>query len=328
MRTIAAEVRDLRRAGEAVAIARVIEIEGFGSRRAGEALAIHASGLIGGILSGTADDQLRDVARELRGATALRVDIADPAAVDAGLACGGTAVVLVQDAALIPDQLWTEIIERRPVAVATDLATGRSMAVFDGQAVGTLDDRARDAVAVGLAVEQMTKGRSGTRVDDGIVVEAVLPIPHLLVLGVAELAHALRRQGALLGWTVDVSDERIAGVTGAAVDEAERAGRQDAVVVLSHDLEASTAVLAAGLRSGCYVGALGSRGTQAKRAEILTSAHGLSAEAIAQVHGPVGLDIGARSPEETAIAIFAEIVAHRSGRSAAPLRGSAGPING
>ena len=328
MRTIAAGVRDLLQAGETVSIARVIEMEGFGSRRAGEALAIHGTGLIGAILGGTADDRLRDVARELRGATALRVEIADPAAVDAGLACGGTAVVLVQDAALIPDQLWTEIIERRPVAVATDLATGRSLAVVGGQAVGTLGDRARDGVAVGLAVEQMTKGRSGAVVDDQIVVEAVLPVPHLQVLGIAELAHALRRQGVLLGWTVDVYDERIAGVTETAVVEAERAGRQDAVVVLSHDLDASTAVLAAGLRSGCYVGALGSRGTQAKRAELLGIAHGVTTDVLAQVHGPVGLDIGARSPEETAMAIFAEIVAHRSGRSAASLRGSAGPING
>ena len=88
-------------------------------------------------------------------------------------------------------------------------------------------------------------------------------------------------------------------------------------------------MLAAALTGRCgYAGALGSRHTQGARADHLGTSLGLADDVVAQVHGPVGLDLGSRTPPETALAIFAEIIAHRSGRAATSLRGSAGPING
>ena len=334
MREIAEQLQQWVRAGETVRVARVIEMEGFGSRRAGEARGVTATNAVGRILGGVADQAIAAAALGLTGgAKVISVDIGDPVAVEAGLACGGAARLLIQDAAAIPDSAWTAITERRAVAVATAVDTGASIAITgaggtDPRLDGSLGDASRDAVAVATAAELLTKGRSATVTTEGIVIESIIPIPQLLVLGLAELADALQRQGRLLGWSVDVLDERSAGVTDAAVAATKRAGAQDAVVVLSHDLEASCAVLAAGLEAGCYVGALGSRGTQAKRAEVLAGSHRLSPESIANVHGPVGLDIGARSPEETSVAIFAEIIAHRSGRTPGSLRASSGPING
>ena len=329
MRNIASKVQQWLAAGESVAIARIVEIEGFGSRRGGEAFALNGANSAGQLLGGTADVVLRDAAANLdHGAIVVRVEIGDPVAVEAGLACGGAAVVLVQDAHSVPPPFWTAIGNRRPAALATVIASGASLAIVDGATVGSLANPGLEALAVGRGAEMLVKGRSGSQVHEGLLIEVIVPIPHLLVLGTAELAGALRRQGELLGWTVAVHDERVAGVTETAISLAEASGPQDAIVALSHDLAASCAVLAAGLRSGAYVGALGSRGTQTKRAEVLASVHGLSESAIAVVHGPVGLDLGARSPEETALAIFAEVLSHRSGRSAASLRAGAGPING
>ena len=329
-----------------VAIARVVSMRGFGSRRAGEALVLVDGALAAGtLLGGTATASIVEAARasldDGTGAMLIEVSIGDPEAVAAGLACGGSAKVFVQDARKIPHTVWESVAARRPVAVVTSLAdpTGHSLAVgfgaFDGGrsaepiVAGTLGDPGLDAFAVHRAAEAIRLRKEGPHiVENGpLLIEALIPVPHLVVLGIADLAGALRRQGELLGWTVEVADEREPGVTESVVASLGRIGPHDAVVVLSHDIPASCAVLAEGLRTGCYVGALGSRHTQSARAEHL-AAQGVPDTDRARIHGPVGLDIGSRSPQETAVAIVAEILADRSGRTAGSLRLSAGPING
>jgi xanthine dehydrogenase accessory factor len=160
--------------------------------------------------------------------------------------------------------------------------------------------------------------------------EVVSPLPHLGVIGVSALATAITCQAGLLGWTTTVVDER--GETGLAdcLALAGALGTADALVVLSHDLEASCGALHVAAEQSLgnpYLGALGSRHTQAARAQRLVEVHGWSAEAVATIHGPVGLDLGSRTPEETALAIVAEIVAHQRNRSAKSLRFSEGPIS-
>jgi xanthine dehydrogenase accessory factor len=145
----------------------------------------------------------------------------------------------------------------------------------------------------------------------------------LIVVGEGQLADALAAQGALLGWSTLI--ESVWSETTA--ERVRSLGHSDAVVVLSHDHAVDTPALAAALATDCYVGALGSRHTQSGRRERLR-ALGLSDDALDRIHGPVGLDLGARTPEETAVAVAGEILAHRSGRSAANLRSTSGPING
>jgi xanthine dehydrogenase accessory factor len=127
--------------------------------------------------------------------------------------------------------------------------------------------------------------------------------------------------GRSLGWLVDVVDG------GDAIEAARRLGPADALVVTTHDPVLGPDVLGAALGSRAFfVGALGSRGTQARRAERLTEM-GFGSDDLARVHGPVGLDLGARSPAETALSICAEVLAVRSGRAIASLRDRPGPIN-
>lgn len=319
--------------GREVALARVMSMEGFGGRRAGEAWAVAAGAPpVGAVAMGAADAVVAEAADRLfaddsLGALMVTVPVGDAEAVAAGLACGGVAHVVVQRASLVPPSLWQLVSERVPVVLATSSVTGASVLVdATGVLDGSLGSAELDAAVSASGVAMLTRGRVLSEVVGAVFVEAVMPQPHLVVLGEAELAKALVAQGRLLGWTVEVFAE---AQTDRALTLVGGFGPLDATVVLSHDIAASSAVLAAALRGGCgYAGALGSRHTQAARAEHLRSVLGVSDVLVAEVHGPVGLDLGPRSPAETALAIFAEIIAHRSGRSATSLRSGSGPING
>ena len=334
MRDVAEAVSGWLAGGLPVALARVMSMEGFGGRRAGESWAC-TPGLapVGEVAMGAADADVRTAADRLLaddsiGALSISVPVGDDEAVRAGLACGGVAAVLVQRASLIPASVWQAVADRVPVVVATSVRDGAVLAVSaGGDVVGSVGSAVLDASVTEAAVTMLTRGRVQAQVvDDAVFVELTGPRPHLVVLGEAELAQALVAQGALLGWDVTVASEAQTAEVVAAV---EAMGPLDAAVVLSHDIAASCSVLAAALRGRCgYAGALGSRHTQAARAEHLRSVLALSSELVAEVHGPVGLDLGSRTPAETALAIYAEILASRSGRAAAPLRAGGGPING
>jgi len=127
----------------------------------------------------------------------------------------------------------------------------------------------------------------------------------------------------LMGWPAS-----IVTVQGEALDAVGALAEGDVVVVVDHDHDLATPVLVAALRGApAYVGGLGSRHTQAERRARLEAA-GLDAPTLARYHGPTGLDLGARSPAETAVSIVAEVLALRSGRPAAPLAQTAGRIGG
>ena len=373
MRDVAPNVTEWLAGGRAVAIARVVGMDGFGGRRAGEVLAVAGPrsevgefgegtppSLAGGpnsaatppkspanderrtgsLLSGAADAALADsIANVLGGTTATLVDVpvGDAEAVTAGLACGGKARVLVQSAGALPQLLWDAIAARMPAVLATAVAgpsVGASVVVrSDGVLAGSVGDAAVDAVVVAAASVLLDRGRSPQQTIDTdagpVLLEAVRPVPRALVLGHAELSHAIAEQGSLLGWHTGVIDERDSAQAAAAVADAALLGPVDALIVLSHDIAISAATLHAALTGRCgYVGALGSRHTQSARAQQLRTVHACGDDVMARIHGPIGLDIGARTPEETALAIFAEVIANRGGRTAGSLRSGSGPING
>jgi xanthine dehydrogenase accessory factor len=155
-----------------------------------------------------------------------------------------------------------------------------------------------------------------------LLLDLWVPLPSVLVAGVGAIGDALTAQAALLGWTVrhvtDVDDAKaaVAGFSDA-----------DVLVLLDHD-PAFDAVLIDGLRRGRgFFGALGSRHTQAARRERLLAA-GLTADHLAALHGPVGLDLGARTPAETAVSIVAQVIALRAARSGTALAVGQGRISG
>jgi xanthine dehydrogenase accessory factor len=171
---------------------------------------------------------------------------------------------------------------------------------------------------------------------------AGVPPRRLLIVGAVELAGALASLAVVQGWRAFVVDPRPGRAEPGAFPEAERILRArptdafaqvggldpaTAVAVLTHDPEVDDEALAVALRSPAgYVGALGSRRTQAARRERLL-AHGLTPAELDRLAGPIGLDLGATTPPETALSILAEIVATRHGRTGGRLRDAAGPIH-
>lgn len=339
MREIALSVSGWLSEGLGVVIARVFAVEGFGSRRAGEALAVCGAERSGELLgaSGAAaiDEAVASVLASGK-AVVRSMSIGDQDAVDAGLTCGGTAHVIVQPAGSMPASVWMSIACRVPVVLATVVdgdELGASLAVcLDGSSDGSVGEPVADEAVRAAAADMLSHGRVAAQIVDATVgrvyLESVLPVPAAYVVGAGTLAEAIAAQALLLGWTTTVVDER--KVDGWDVVEGAKAlGPVDALIVLSHDIEVSAAALYAALTGACgYVGALGSRKTQAARAAQLRSAFDADDSLIGRIHGPIGLDLGSRSPEETALAIFAEVLGARSGRTAGSLRAGTGPING
>lgn len=178
-----------------------------------------------------------------------------------------------------------------------------------------------------------------------VFVECFVPPPRMLVFGAVDFSAALVRVAKVLGYRVTVCDARAVFATRPRFPDAdevvvdwpqrllERVGpsltSRDAVCVLTHDARFDVPALQAALRTRVgYVGAMGSRRTHADRVQRLAEA-GVDDAALARLHSPIGLDLGAATPEETAVSICAEIIAHRSGRTdPRPLALTDGPIHG
>ena len=208
---------------------------------------------------------------------------------------------------------------KRPAALVTDLSDGAQALMVDGKIKGDLDltDAMLDGVRKALARDE-----SSTIVADDrkIFIHVFTPPKRLVVVGAVHIAQALAPMAALAGYAVTIIDPRsvfamdwrFPGVTLThdwpdEALEALRPDRRTAVITLTHDPKLDDPALKLALKSDAfYIGALGSTRTNAKRLERL-GADGISEVELARIHGPVGLDIGAISPAEIAIAILAEM---------------------
>jgi xanthine dehydrogenase accessory factor len=322
---------EMARRGQTGRLLRAVAFEGIGGRRYGEALVItDDGGRHGSLLGGLAE---RELAAGLSQSGLFELEVGDKEAVSAGLACGGRISVLVSALEEIPAGTWEALEEGGFLAIVTRPGEKGPLVVVDDPSnrsrrqLGSLGDPQADAEGVELAREALRRGHQGAEVlgqgDRGFVVEVLAPVPRLVVLGAGELGEALCAQARLLGWEAsshEGPDEALTAVLGGL-----RAS--DALVVLTHDHDEATPVLLRALPSRCFVGALGSRHTQAERRRRLEDA-GLEPAAIERLRGPVGLDLGSRTPEETALSITAEILAWKNGREPRPLSSTSGPING
>ena len=218
---------------------------------------------------------------------------------------------------------------------------------------GSLGDPDLDRVALRDALGELEAGRSGIRhygphgengqLDVSVFIESFAPPPTMLIFGAVDFTAALVRVAKVLGYRVTVCDARPAFATARRFPLADeivvdwphrlldevgpRLGAADAVCVLTHDHKFDVPALMAcfGTDVG-YIGAMGSRRTTEDRAARLREA-GADESMLARLHAPIGLDLGARTPEETAVAICAEIIAARAGRGATSLSQSTGPIH-
>ncbi|HKY13379.1 MAG TPA: XdhC/CoxI family protein [Microthrixaceae bacterium] len=255
------------------------------------------------------------------------------------------------------EQFRDAVRAHRPVALVTVVEgphTGAKQLVFgDGEVRGSLGDPDLDRVAVRDAAGELAAGRSGVRHygphgeagEDAVwvFVEAFAPPPRMVVVGAVDFTAALVRVAKILGYHVTVCDARevfatkrrfpladeiVVGWPDRLVTEiGPTLGPADAVCVLTHDHKFDVPTIVAALRTDVgYLGAMGSRRTSAERDDLLR-AEGVTEADLARVMAPIGLDVGARTPEETAISICAEIIALRTGRRPASLRDTDGPIH-
>jgi xanthine dehydrogenase accessory factor len=326
------QAADWLEAGRRVALATVLSTWGSAPRPAGSLLAVDEGGAFTGSVSGgCVEGAVVEVARELlRGGAPrlLQFGVTDEKAWSVGLACGGRIEVRVEPACgplLRP--LLADLAARRPVVLATPLAAGAAFLIhpLDGAPVGE-PGAEPGAGALRLAArEAAARDRSGRW--DGpagpVFLRVFNPPVRLVLVGAVHIAQALAPMARLAGCDVVVVDprrgfataERLPGVTlldgWPDVALARLApDRRTAVVALTHDPKLDDPALAAALGSEAfYVGALGSRKSHAARCQRLAEA-GFGPAAVARVRGPVGLDIGAESPGEIAVAILAELVAH------------------
>ncbi len=245
----------------------------------------------------------------------------------------------------------------RPVGLATvvdGVGVGAKVLVQPNRpAIGSLGNPELDRVVGRDALGELDAGRSGMRYYGpqgqageeavAVFIESFAPPPRLLIFGAVDVAAALGRQGKLLGYHVTVCDarevfatpERFPMVDEVVVDWPHRLlqrvgdqlGPADAVCVLTHDVKFDVPALLAALDTDVgYIGAMGSRRTHADRVARLRD-EGAAGADLARIMAPIGLDLGGRTPEETAVSIAAEIIAGRTGRRVPSLRDGDGPIH-
>lgn len=231
---------------------------------------------------------------------------------------------------------------------------GAKLLVGPGRApLGTLGNEELDRVAGRDALAELEVGRTGIRHygERGEQRESVVTVfaesyakpPSMLIFGAVDFTAALARVAKVLGYTVIVADARPVFATKARfpmADEIKVAwpddvfdevgaelGPLDAVCILTHDNKFDVPAVVRSLETRVgYIGVMGSRKTHDSRTTRLREA-GVDDAGLARLHSPLGLDIGGRTPEETAISITAEIIANRSGRSVPSLRNGDGSIH-
>jgi xanthine dehydrogenase accessory factor len=314
MREIADELRQWRAAGDAVAIATVVETWGSSPRPLGSKMLASNSGrMAGSVSNGCIEGDVFQAAQEVLASGRPRLveyGVADDVAFEVGLACGGHIEVMIQPAGEIHDRALDLLAAERPFVLRTDLQSGAS----------ELQEKAPDFELARREGETFWEpyGRPSD----------------MVIVGAIHIAIPLHRMAKLMGYRVTIVDARGQFATRERFPEADRilvqwpdealAGltvdRSTAVVILTHDPKFDMPALRSVLRTGAgYVGAIGSRKTNQNRFEALRK-EGFDDAQLERVHGPIGLDLGARGAEETALGIMAEVTAVRYGGSVMPMR--------
>lgn len=367
MRELLADLERWRRHGKRAVLARVVATEGSGPRDPGAAMAVDEDGEVigsvsGGCVEGAVVTEALDVL-EQGDRRVVSFGYSDDDAFAVGLTCGGTVHLYLEpldwarSGPVSFDAVRAAVAGRAPTLMATVVegpGAGEKLLLVEGaEPAGRLTDDGlhrvvlRDAAAflAGGTTTIRRYGRHGQANEEAVSVffEAFAPPPRLLIFGAVDFTAALVRVAKVLGYHVTVCDAREVFATRARFPLADEVvvdwphrhlaqvgaslGPRDAVCVLTHDAKFDVPAIATALTTEVgYLGAMGSRRTTRERAERLR-AEGLTEEQLGRLSAPIGLDIGARTPEETAIAICAEIIATRTGATTARLKDRAGPIH-
>lgn len=315
MREVLAELEEWTRAGEEIALATVVETWGSSPRPLGSKMVVTRSGkMAGSVSNGCIEGAVFEEAQKVLKTGEPKVaafGVADDVAFEVGLACGGHIEVFVEPLAPAHKQLLGMLERNEAATLRTNLVTGE----------------------VELTAGAVSGSELARREGDWFI-EPLRRPAHLVIVGAIHIAIPLHRLAKLMGYRVTVVDARSKFATKERFPEADElivAWPDEAmakltldnstyVVILTHDpkfdLPALRSVL--GKEVG-YIGAIGSRKTNQNRFDTLRG-EGFTEEQIARVHGPIGLDLGARGAEETALGILAEITATRFGGTGVSMR--------
>jgi xanthine dehydrogenase accessory factor len=308
------EIARLLAEGERLALATVVATRRSAPRPVGSKLVVSETGELYGSVSGgcVESDVAVQAAEVIAGGEPrlLSYGIADDEAWEIGLPCGGEIDVFVQ-----------------PLERELPAGEGVLVTVLDGERAGEAELLSRGSLEPGVQELDGSK----------VFAEEIAPPARLVVVGATDTAQELCRAAGALGWRTVVVDPRprlatterlpSAGELVVAWPDALEADAHTAVVVLTHEERLDTPALTRALASEAfYVGAIGSRKTQARRRERLLEA-GVDEEALDRIAGPAGLDLGAATPAETAVSILSEILAVRAGRDGGRLRDRSGSIH-
>ncbi|GAC1672754.1 MAG: XdhC family protein [Candidatus Dormibacteraceae bacterium] len=315
MREVLTELTEWTNAGEDIALATVVETWGSSPRPLGSKMVVTRSGkMAGSVSNGCIEGAVFDEAQKVLKSRQPKVaafGVADDVAFEVGLACGGHIEVFVEPLGPAHQQLIAKLQRNEQATLRTNLVTGESELVAGTSPRSELAHR-----------------------DGDLFIEPFRRSAHLIIVGAIHIAIPLHRLAKLMGYRVTVVDARAKFVTKERFPEAddlivswpdEAMGKlvidsASYVVILTHDpkfdLPALRSVLA---KDAGYIGAIGSRKTNQNRFDALRS-EGFTQEQLSRVHGPIGLDLGGRGAEETALGIMAEITSVRFGGTGSSMR--------
>lgn len=298
---IAITVAACLKAGTHADVAWLVDAEGLEVGDWSDAVVFTpGGGHTGSLLGGALDTKLAEQVGRWSTGRLVDLEISQVDALIAELPAGGKAKCLMVPANVLPADVWQLAGARARFCLVTELS---------GDEVVDVEVYTAETVAdAGADVEDVFEGGAGSAVVGDRVVSVFVAVPQLVVVGSGPIADAVVRQSELLGWQARVvTDLPTVGGHLAALSAI------DKVVVAAHDLELAGAALSAALESDAgYIGSLGSRKMQSDRADWLAY-RGI--EDLDRVRGPAGLDIGANTPAEIAVAIVAEAIASTSGRN-------------
>ncbi|MEU4692580.1 XdhC family protein [Actinoplanes sp. NPDC023714] len=348
MRDIVDGLLAWRAAGTEFALATVVNTWRSAPRQPGAAMAVNASGeVIGSVSGGCVEGAVYAAAQEVletHKAQTQVYGVSDGDAFEVGLTCGGTIEVMIQPSSALtdPDEVLRAIAAGHPVATVT--VPDAQMVVWPSSVSGSLGDPELDRQAAQQAAGLLAHGRSAIvqACDREVFVQSYAAPPRMIVFGAIDFAAAVARIGRFLGYHVTVCDARPVFATPARFPEADEivvewphryletteVDERTVLCVLTHDPKFDIPLLQVALHTPArYIGAMGSRRTCEDRVQRLREA-GVPDAALSRLRAPIGLDLGARTPEETAVAIAAEMVALSWGGSGAPLTDLTAPIHG
>ncbi len=265
-----------------------------------EALALTpGGGRTGHVWGGAADDQVVERVATVGRGRLVPVEVGEYEAALAGQTATGSGQCLLLPADVLPLELWDRLVAREPVCLVTDLdADGLAEST---RLVEVADVEAEDADVVAT----WSSGRSASVVSSARVVTVLRPVPTLVAAGPGPVGDAVARMADVLGWRVHRAPD-----PGSAIPLVVGLTVLDSLVVTGHDDEVAGRIMEAGLSSRVgYLGVVAPRVRQRARLTWLTDRNVTGLE---RIHGPAGLDIGARTPGEVAAAVLAEAIAvHR-----------------